>query len=288
MPDSTREPMAGAITQSAEDVRRLLAASSPESVTLLDVRQDWEYNEFHLPGALWVPLGDLPDRFGEIDRGKPVVAYCRSGRRSAAAASLLAGQGFSPVVNMAGGILAWQGAGAVGPADQGLFLLPSDMRPGEVFRLAYAMERRLARFYEGLAGAGGDPGAAGTFRKLAGFEDKHANLVMILWRKSGAVVPDQAELDADVSDAAAPTLLEGGLPGDSYLARSGEGPGRSMEVLELAMAVEAQAMDLYLRGSRVMRSAESRQALVRLADEEKSHLAALAVLFDRMSPQPVA
>jgi hypothetical protein len=110
---------------------------------------------------------------------------------------------------MAGGILAWQGAGAVGPADQGLFLLPSDMRPGEVFRLAYAMERRLARFYEGLAAAAEDPEVAGTFRKLAGFEDKHSNLVMILWRKSGAVVPDQAELDADVSDAAAPTLLEG-------------------------------------------------------------------------------
>lgn len=287
MPDSTREPMAGTITQSAEEVRRLLTESPPGSVTLLDVRQDWEYSEFHLPGALLVPLGELPDRLGEIDRNKPVVAYCRSGRRSAAAASLLAGQGFSPVVNMAGGILAWQGVGAVGPADQGLFLLPGHMGTGEVFRLAYAMERRLARFYEGLAAAAEDPEVAGTFRKLAGFEDKHSNLVMILWRKSGAVVPDQAELDADASDAAASTLMEGGLPGDSYLARSGEGPRRSAEVLELAMAVEAQAMDLYLRGSRVMRSAEARQALVRLAGEEKSHLTSLAVLFDRMSPKPV-
>ncbi|NMC50001.1 MAG: sulfurtransferase [Desulfovibrio sp.] len=279
--------MAGASTTSAEEVRRLLTESPPGSVTLLDVRQDWEYSEFHLPGALLVPLGELPDRLGEIDRNTPVVAYCRSGRRSAAAASLLAGQGFSPVVNMAGGILAWQGAGAVGPVDQGLFLLPSDMGPGEVFRAAYAMEQRLARFYEGQAAATGNPEVAGTFRKLAGFEDKHANLVMNLWRKSGAVVPDQAGLDADVSDAAAPTLLEGGLPGDSYLGQSGAEPERSAEVLELAMAVEAQAMDLYLRGSRVMRSLEARQALVRLAGEEKSHLAALAALFDRMSPKPV-
>ena len=59
-----------------------------------------EYAAFHLPGSRLLPLPDLPDHLEAIDRKKPVVVYCRSGKRSAAAAALLAGAGFPRVTNM--------------------------------------------------------------------------------------------------------------------------------------------------------------------------------------------
>ena len=60
---------------------------------LLDVRQDFEYAEGHLPGAKHIPLPELSERLGELERQLPILVYCRSGKRSLAAANLLAGQG---------------------------------------------------------------------------------------------------------------------------------------------------------------------------------------------------
>lgn len=278
-PDAT----GGVATQSADEVRRLLAGTPPEAVNLVDVRQDWEYREFHLPGARLVPLGELADRLFELDREKPTVTYCRSGHRSAAAAAILAGQGFSPVINLAGGMLAWGGAGAAGPVGQGMAFLPPGAGPGEIFQTAYAMEVRLGAFYAAQAGKTADPAVADTFRRLAGFEAKHKAMVLSLWRKSGAAVPDAAGLDAAVSESPSGGVLEGGLTGEAYLAGRGGAPEDLRDVLELAMAVEAQAQDLYVRCAREAVSEDSREALLRLSREEKGHLAALAVLLDRLS-----
>jgi len=271
------------VTQSADEVRRFLAGQSPDAVNLVDVRQDWEYREFHLPGARLAPLGELPDRISELDRDKPTVTYCRSGRRSAAAAAILAGQGFSPVVNMAGGVLAWRGAGAVGPTEQGVGFLPPTARPEAIFQTAYVMEVRLGAFYHAQAGQAADPELAETFRRLAGFEDKHKAMVLALWRKSGAAVPDAATLDAAVSENPPGAALEGGFSGEAYLSGRGGAPEDLRDVLELAMAVEAQAQDLYVRCAREALSEDSREALLRLSREEKGHLAALSTLLDRMS-----
>jgi rhodanese-related sulfurtransferase/rubrerythrin len=285
MPEHAENGTDGPVTRSAEEVRRFLADRAMDAVNLVDVRQDWEYREFHLPGARLLPLGELPDRLSDLDRGKPTVTYCRTGRRSAAAASILAGEGFSPVVNMAGGVMAWRGAGATGDEDQGLFLLPRNVRLETVFQTAYIMEASLGAFYLAQAEASGNPEAAETFRALAGFEDRHKAMVLALWRKSGAPVPDAAGRDAAPSGAVPDGALEGGLSGEAYLGLRGGRPEDLREVLELAMAVEAQALDLYARSARAVGSDETRQALTRLAREEKGHLAALSVLMDRQSPQ---
>ncbi|MEF3696444.1 rhodanese-like domain-containing protein [Desulfolutivibrio sp.] len=281
MPSATDQ----VVTRSADEVRRLLAGQPPDAVNLVDVRQDWEYREFHLPGARLVPLGELPDRFSELDREKPTVAYCRSGRRSAAAAAILAGQGFSPVINLAGGVLAWSGAGAVGPREQGVEFLPPLARPEDIFQTAYVMEVRLGAFYHAQAGQAADPELADIFRRLAGFEDKHKAMVLALWRKSGAAAPDAARLDAVLSESPSGAALEGGFSGEAYLSGRGGAPEDRRDVLELAMAVEAQAQDLYVRCARAALSEDSREALLRLSREEKGHLAALSALLDRMSQQ---
>ncbi len=73
---------------------------------LIDVREDDEWAGGSLPGAVHIPLGDVPDRLAEIDPARPVALLCRVGGRSGRAAEYLAGQGYSEVVNLTGGLLA--------------------------------------------------------------------------------------------------------------------------------------------------------------------------------------
>jgi rhodanese-related sulfurtransferase len=102
---------ASAITQlSVADLQRKLAAN--ESLQLIDVRSAEEYqHDGHIVGAKLIPLPALAQRLGEIDRAQAVVLICRSGNRSQVAADLLAGQGFSTVSNLQGGMSAWRRAG---------------------------------------------------------------------------------------------------------------------------------------------------------------------------------
>ena len=74
-----------------EEAKRYLDAHNVADYNLIDVRQDWEYEEFHLPGAKLIPLPELVDRLDEIPSEKPTLVYCAVGGRSASAASLLSG-----------------------------------------------------------------------------------------------------------------------------------------------------------------------------------------------------
>lgn len=80
------------------------------AVQILDVREAEEFTGplGRIKGALNIPLGALAGRAGELAKGKPVVAVCRSGARSAQATVLLQKAGFMRVANLAGGMLAWR------------------------------------------------------------------------------------------------------------------------------------------------------------------------------------
>jgi adenylyltransferase/sulfurtransferase len=74
---------------------------------LVDVREPYEYDICRIKGARLIPLGELPSRAGELDRGDEIVVYCHVGVRSTQAASFLRRSGFSNVRNLQGGIDAW-------------------------------------------------------------------------------------------------------------------------------------------------------------------------------------
>jgi rhodanese-related sulfurtransferase len=80
--------------------------SRGESLTLLDVREEWELGVASVPDVVHIPMGEVADRLGELDRSREVVVLCRSGRRSLQVANFLQQNGFQ-AVNLAGGILAW-------------------------------------------------------------------------------------------------------------------------------------------------------------------------------------
>ena len=77
-----------------------------EDVFLLDVREPYEYQIAQIGGTL-IPQNDVPNRLAEIPRDREIVVQCRSGARSQRIAELLKQSGYTQVVNLAGGILAW-------------------------------------------------------------------------------------------------------------------------------------------------------------------------------------
>ena len=74
---------------------------------VLDVREPQEYQINRIPGSVLIPLGELPQRFHELDKDAEIVTQCKMGGRSAKAAAFLRQQGFTNVKNLTGGILAW-------------------------------------------------------------------------------------------------------------------------------------------------------------------------------------
>jgi sulfur-carrier protein adenylyltransferase/sulfurtransferase len=80
-----------------------------EELTIIDVREphEWDIGNLGPQGAKLIPLGELPQRAGEIDREATVVLQCRSGARSERALHFLRSQGYSKLYNLEGGILAW-------------------------------------------------------------------------------------------------------------------------------------------------------------------------------------
>ncbi|MEI4831250.1 rhodanese-like domain-containing protein [Bacillus sp. FJAT-53711] len=81
---------------------------SNETVNMIDVREVEEVVEGKIPGVLHIPLGLLEFRMHELDKNKEYVIICRSGGRSSRAVQFLESQGFQ-VINMNGGMLAWEG-----------------------------------------------------------------------------------------------------------------------------------------------------------------------------------
>ncbi len=81
-----------------------------DTVMVLDVRTDAEWDGGHVKGAIHLQLGDLPDRIGELDSTGPIAVVCGSGYRSSAATSILQRNGFATISNTLGGMTAWDAA----------------------------------------------------------------------------------------------------------------------------------------------------------------------------------
>jgi rhodanese-related sulfurtransferase len=78
---------------------------------ILDVRQPEEWQQFHIPGATLIPLGELPNRLNEVPKDKEIVVVCRTGHRSAQGRDILLNAGFPMVTSMDGGVTQWQTQG---------------------------------------------------------------------------------------------------------------------------------------------------------------------------------
>jgi hydroxyacylglutathione hydrolase len=92
-------------------VAETVDARANGSHQLVDVREPDEWAEGHIPGAIFIPLGELAVRADELDPAQPVITICHSGQRSLYAVEILQRAGFSEVASMAGGMVSWTEAG---------------------------------------------------------------------------------------------------------------------------------------------------------------------------------
>ena len=94
-------------TMSYEDIDpyELLRRVEEDGAPVIDVREPWEYQMGHVPGAVLIPMHQIPERVDDIEDG--TVFVCASGNRSGQVAAWLAAQGKERLANLAGGTQGW-------------------------------------------------------------------------------------------------------------------------------------------------------------------------------------
>jgi len=254
----------------ANEAKQFMSSGETERYQLLDVRQPKEYEQAHIPGAILIPLAELPQRQSELDRKKPIIVYCRSGVRSKSGAQILTMNGFPHVFNMKGGILEWHGEESFGDVETGLeYFVNGDF--GTSFALAVQMEYGLQQFYQTLARQAVDEDEKEMLLQLARLEDGHIAKLMNKYQ--------QFDIQPEKNEHA---ILEGSLDVNDMLSRFADQLGSPENVLQLSMKLEAQAFDLYCRLAREHHGTESAAFYREMANEEQQHLLRLSRQLDAL------
>ena len=83
-----------------------------EDAVVLDVRSDGEFNQGHIVNAVNIPQKSVQDQLSKLDkyRDRPIITACRNGQMAVTVGNLLRKNGFEQVYNLAGGLVAWEGA----------------------------------------------------------------------------------------------------------------------------------------------------------------------------------
>ena len=260
------------------ETKSMIDQAAADEIVLLDVRQPKEYEQAHIPGADLIPLPELGDRLDEVDKDKHVLVYCASGGRSRVAAQMMAGKGFKKIFNVAGGIKAWEAGTAVGPPDLGMDLFSGKETAEEVLKTAYSLEEGLRDFYVSMADKAPGDEVKSLFLKLSAIEVKHQESIVSAYQDLG-----HPEMTADAFGAAVgEKAMEGGMTTEQYLNLFDPDLSSPVEVISLAMSIEAQALDLYQRVGADLDRAGAREIVLKIADEEKSHLESLGRLMDSL------
>ncbi len=258
-----------------EEARQYMAEHPEGSYVILDVRQPGEYEEEHIPGAKLIPLPQLADAYPELDPEKPTLVHCAIGGRSRVAAQLLSGWGFTEIYNLTGGIKAFKGQKVAGPEELHLDLVRGDESPPEILTLAYAMEKGLQGFYETVAVRTPDQELQGLAQKLARVEVEHEKSFFDLYQEFDPG-KDLAAFEAEI----VPQVMEGGFTIQEFLAQNQDHLNTVKELLELAMMLETQALDLYMRFAHRSTDSRTKETLFHIANQEKAHLTTLGRLLE--------
>jgi len=261
-----------------DHARKIINDNPHGSVTILDVRQPKEYEQGHIAGAKLIPLPEIKDRMDEIDREKPTVVYCAIGGRSRVATQMLSGSGFKEVYNLSGGFKAWEGNTAHGPVDQGLELFSGSETAEEVLVAAYSLEKGLMNFYQEMMARMTVKEVRKLFDQLSAIEINHQNRLLKEYNRITGKSHTRETFDSKIVSQ----TMEGGLSTEEYLQLFSPDLDSPAEVIDMAMSIEAQALDLYHRASENAQDKAGGEILHQIAREEKEHLRLLGELLDKL------
>ncbi len=192
---------------------------------------------------------------------------------------MLIDAGFKDVFSMEGGILAWKGLVASGPPEAGMAYFRPGERPETLTALAWALEEGSRRFYAGVAGTTQDRDAINLFQGLVGAEERHAATLLKLYQEiAGDAFKSQAP-ESVLSDKSAGEIMEGGMRVDETLAWT---RGKEIsDILDLSIALESNAFDLYVKMERMAEDSHSKQVFHILSEEERQHLNRMTELIEK-------
>ncbi len=198
------------------------------------------------------------------------------GGRSRVAAQMLAGKGFENVYNLSAGFKGWKSEAAFGKEDLGLELFTGDESPEKTLVVAYSLEQGLGDFYLSMIPIVKNDDAKNLFQKLSEIEVKHRDRIFDEYMK----ISGQSESREKFEKNTVGEAIEGGLTTQEYANLFKPDWESIKDIIELAMSIEAQALDLYMRAANKISNLQSKKALTQIADEERMHLIQLGKLMD--------
>jgi len=256
---------------SAAALRDYIARHHEKDYLLIDVRQPFEYQRGHIPGARFLPLLDLEASLFSLPAERDLIFYCHTGGRSQAAATLAVEAEVTRgrVFNLAGGMRSWDGAEVAGFPRLQVFDKAADL-PALLVK-AMNLEKGAWRFYSDLKGRFSGAPLAEVFGRLADTEVLHARLIYPHWSGS----QEKALSFDSLFDRLTGDVLEGGQELSAALAAvMMETEAPCLRLLELAMAMEVAAFDLY-RTMAERGTETARTVFLSLAQAEKAHIRTL-------------
>jgi rubrerythrin len=177
---------------------------------------------------------------------------------------------------MEGGIDAWNGLVAEGIYNAGMAYFSRASGVEELISLSFSLEEGNRVFYERVAREAGDEEGAAFFRSLVLAEERHKETLRDL---SSRFAGRDAE-PARPEGMEAGSFMEGGIPVDEALSWA-RGKG-TREILEFAIAMEANSLDRYVKMGRAVGNDRAREVFQTLAGEEQGHLERMTSLLDRL------
>ncbi|UCG79124.1 MAG: hypothetical protein JSV21_04660 [Nitrospirota bacterium] len=261
-----------------DQVRTLIAEKKSDEYCLLDVRQPAEYEQGHIPGARLIPLSELSFKMGEMDQNRQTVVYCRSGNRSLSATSMLMGAGFQNVLNMEGGIMAYNGIVAGGPPEAGMFCFPETLSAGQLAAVAWFLEDGTIRFIDEMSKRFSSDDKSSVLSSRIATREEHKQRLEELYTELTGDDPS-SDFPGDVIDVPTDTVMVGCVKTDAAIAWA---DGKTLnDILELMISLGANGYDLYLKLGRAVSSDDARKVFNSLSDEEQKNIEYIASEFEK-------
>jgi rubrerythrin len=154
--------------------------------------------------------------------------------------------------------------------------LTGEETPTQIAVIAYGLEQGLADFYSKVAATNQESDVVDLLKNLAGIEEKHKEKVFDLYRALDPAVTDKQTFESQTVSR----MMEGGFTTEEFLEQNREAMQTAEGVLNIAMMLETQGLDLYMRYAQKSENEKSRNVLFEIAEDEKAHLDALGRLME--------
>lgn len=180
--------------------------------------------------------------------------------------------------NLSGGMKAWNNEIAIGSQDLGLELFSGKENAEETIIIGFGLEHGLREFYLDMKKRVTSRDAKSLFTKLADIEIQHQKQLLELYQQMTGDTVSMEDFEAKTVQPS----MEGGLTTEQYLNIYKTDLESEQEIFSMAMAIEAQALDLYQRAADRAEQNSTKAALQQIANEERAHIARLAKYIDEM------